>query len=188
MSSRVVSFTQIESICLLSGLGIASVAKHQNLNWDPFLSSSEYIWRHLMYLLSGFRIALSSVSTVISNWIHLNPMNQFAPIWLHCNRILSFSKTSTSHILGGVSMKTAVYNLCAFNFFMNNVNKKVLPQSEKCRKAQWGCKSHKTLGLSRLKVWLNIWWNVWKLLNEYWVRTFVSFSKNFLQIVLLIVG
>ena len=36
MSTRVVSFAQIESICLLSGLGIAlsfaTAAKHQNLN------------------------------------------------------------------------------------------------------------------------------------------------------------
>ena len=89
MSSRVVSFAQIESICLLSGLEIAS-AKHQNLNWN----STESHQIHLNTL--DFNVFIirpqncpskASKSQLKFNWIKPNPSED---IGLQCNHYQVF--------------------------------------------------------------------------------------------------
>ena len=87
MSSRVVSFAQIESICLLSGLEIAS-AKHQNLNWNSTESNqihlntfdfNVFIIRPRIFLSKTSKSQLKSeLNHIKSIWINLTSMYRFA--------------------------------------------------------------------------------------------------------------
>ena len=83
MSSRVVSFAQIESICLLSGLEIAS-AKHQNLNWNSTESNQIHL-KTLDFSVFIIRwwncLGKASKSQLKFNWIKSNPSEY---IWLQC--------------------------------------------------------------------------------------------------------